>query len=139
MLLPFDILLSSYVYMSMYTAPIIYRATFRERIIIYSSLELAQEMELADKTVKELNVPTRDLLSTTRPTAAEQNPVNQAGDIATSRSLPTCYRWGKLGHYMYLILQTRRKQFATNTGHLQKSTWEQTKQNYKKTNKSCNR
>ena len=79
MLLPFDILLSSYVYMcTMYTAPIIYCATFRERIIIYNSLELAQEMKPAGKTVKEMNVPAWNLLSTTRPTAAAQNPVNHA-------------------------------------------------------------
>ena len=57
-----------------------------------AALELTQGMESAAKNVRELHVPAWELPSTTGPTAAAQNPVNQVGDNATNRSPPTCYR-----------------------------------------------
>ena len=65
-------------------------------------------MESAAKNVRELNVPARELPSTAGPT----NTVNQVGDNAADRSLPTCYGCGKPGHYASSCKY--KKQFAIN-------------------------
>ena len=86
-----------------------------------TALELAQGMESAAKNVRELSVPVRELPSTAGPTTAVQNPVNLVGDNAPNRSSPTCYRYGKAGHYASVC---KHKETVCNkcgkVGHLQK-------------------
>ena len=81
--------------------PIIQHCLQSEKALPFkSAMELAQEMESAAKNVRELNAPARNLLSfTATVTNAGQNPVNQVGDQAASRTPPTFYRCGKPGHY----------------------------------------
>ena len=73
--------------------PIIQRRLLSEKALTFkSAMELAQGMESAAKNVRKLNVPARDLPSSTATgvTNAGQNPVNQVGDQAASRTPPTC-------------------------------------------------
>ena len=99
-----------------------HRLLSEKELSFKTALELVQGMELAAKNVRELNVPACDLPSGTGPSnTAGQNPVNQVGDNAASRSPPTCYRCGKLGHYALIC---KHKKTVCNTcgkvGHLQK-------------------
>ena len=96
--------------------PIIQRCLLSEKALSFKSAmeRLAQGMESAAKNVRELNVPARNLPSSTATvTNAGQNPVNQVGDQAASRTPPIHVT--DVGNLDIMPrLASTKKQFATN-------------------------